>query len=208
MCWSWKRIFLFGRVCRSWNAYTVTYCFLLRNYQFEQVCLLGRGTSFLVLVGSATFLEELATALASSSTLLLEWLAARWSSLSVGRVWWWCASSRRALPGPTHLCPMAFPPTAVACLPVSRALSLWMALPTFATWPSFLKRLSHSIGLDEGVLVTRYRHWVSLFMLLIFMAGPLMGLGYFNQICQKWNLSSSAFALWTNFLTSKCTVAW
>ena len=64
----------------------VTYCFLLRYYQFERVCLLGRGASFLVFVGSA-FLEELATALASSSSLLLEWLAARWSSLSVGRVW-------------------------------------------------------------------------------------------------------------------------
>ena len=40
------------------------------------MCLLGGDASFLVFVGGTTFLEELATALASSSSLLLEWLAA------------------------------------------------------------------------------------------------------------------------------------
>ena len=45
----------------------------------------------------------------------------------------------------------------------------------------FWKDLLKALVWMRGVLVTRYRGRMSLFMLLIFMAGPLMGLGHFNH---------------------------
>ena len=98
-----------------------------------------------------------------------------------------CGGARwRASPWSTHLRPVVLLATDVAHLTMSRAITMVVAPPTLATRLLFLKWLGQSISLDEGVVVIRCRVRMSLFMLLILMAGPLMGLGYFSHfiICE------------------------